>query len=352
MYHHSIRGAARDSFGASMRFTCDRCGKRYASVDEPVPGRIYRVRCGSCGELMRVTAALPDRGPEAEAGPALLSADADDARAALDSALVRQAHEAGVAVPGAPGDETDEIPVDLGLSDEFPLARRRRVRLAALALSASALLALVALAGMLRGAGARRAVEAPATPDARHGVTVPAPPESAAPSAPAPAAPEAAAPPPARRPTAPPTASGKRSRPAPPAKPPGVAFEPRASARSQRSSRVDAGLAETLSRKEDVSVTTGLADLSELQAVLEARRADLERCADEARGTSAGALWAGRQPQVVVTVQPGGEATGRVDDAALEATDLAACLRRVVARTPFPPFRGDPVELRTPAPIP
>jgi hypothetical protein len=35
----------------SVKFACDRCGKRFASVDEPRPGRVYRIRC-RCGNVV------------------------------------------------------------------------------------------------------------------------------------------------------------------------------------------------------------------------------------------------------------------------------------------------------------
>jgi len=37
-----------------MRFSCDRCGKRYATKDVPLPGRIYRLKCRACGNLVVV----------------------------------------------------------------------------------------------------------------------------------------------------------------------------------------------------------------------------------------------------------------------------------------------------------
>jgi len=338
-----------------MRFSCDRCGKRYTSVDEPVPGRIYRVRCGRCGEVMRVTAALPDAAPEpeAEAGPAVVAADAADARAALDSALLRQAREAGVPPPVGRTEETDEIPIDLGLSDEFPLARRHRTRRAFVAIAATAAVAAAAIAGALLRTGSTRDANASAASAGRSGSPAPPAPPAAGPeAAPAPSAAVPGAPPAAPARVAPVSAGEDRRRHRPAVKPPEVGFEPRASPSARRPAGVDAGLAEALGRKQDVPVTTGLPDVTELQAALDARRGDLDRCAQEARGTSAAALWAGRTPQIVVTVQPGGQASARIDDAALEATDLAACLRRVAARTAFPAFRGDPVELRTPAPVP
>src|SRR6266545_2459931 len=43
-----------------VKFTCERCGKRFASVDEPAAGRVYRIRC-RCGNVIHISA------PHAEA---------------------------------------------------------------------------------------------------------------------------------------------------------------------------------------------------------------------------------------------------------------------------------------------
>jgi len=44
-------------YDSQVRFTCSRCGKRYASTDEPVSGRIYAIGC-KCGHTIVV------KGPE------------------------------------------------------------------------------------------------------------------------------------------------------------------------------------------------------------------------------------------------------------------------------------------------
>ena len=48
-----------------MRFTCDGCGKRYATADEPVPGRVYTLTCKRCGHVIVL------RVPSAVVGPAV-----------------------------------------------------------------------------------------------------------------------------------------------------------------------------------------------------------------------------------------------------------------------------------------
>jgi len=48
-------------YDSEVRFTCSRCGKRYASTDEPVSGRIYAIGC-RCGHTIVV------KGPEEVVG--------------------------------------------------------------------------------------------------------------------------------------------------------------------------------------------------------------------------------------------------------------------------------------------
>jgi len=56
-----------------MKFVCDRCGKRYASTDEPVPGRLYRIPC-KCGHVILVRGDAA--GGVMPAGPATAPAEA------------------------------------------------------------------------------------------------------------------------------------------------------------------------------------------------------------------------------------------------------------------------------------
>lgn len=53
-----------------MKFSCERCGKRYATAETPAPGRVYKLKCKACGHLIVVrassgssTAAASTRGP-------------------------------------------------------------------------------------------------------------------------------------------------------------------------------------------------------------------------------------------------------------------------------------------------
>ena len=49
-----------------MKFTCEQCGKRFASVDDPAPGRVYRIKC-KCGNVIHITA--PHADPDAAKRP-------------------------------------------------------------------------------------------------------------------------------------------------------------------------------------------------------------------------------------------------------------------------------------------
>ena len=46
-----------------MKFSCDRCGKKYATADNPAPGRVYKLKCKACGHLIVVKARAPTRPP-------------------------------------------------------------------------------------------------------------------------------------------------------------------------------------------------------------------------------------------------------------------------------------------------
>lgn len=37
-----------------MKFSCDRCGKKYATAETPAPGRVYKLKCKACGHLIVV----------------------------------------------------------------------------------------------------------------------------------------------------------------------------------------------------------------------------------------------------------------------------------------------------------
>ncbi len=54
-----------------MKFTCERCGKKYATAEDPAPGRVYKLKCKSCGHLIVVkgSSAAKQAAPPREAPP-------------------------------------------------------------------------------------------------------------------------------------------------------------------------------------------------------------------------------------------------------------------------------------------
>lgn len=65
-----------------MKFSCDRCGKRYATADEPVPGRVYKLSCKRCGHdiVVRVPSAIvaPLAAHPSPAGPATFEPELEE----------------------------------------------------------------------------------------------------------------------------------------------------------------------------------------------------------------------------------------------------------------------------------
>jgi hypothetical protein len=52
-----------------VKFSCERCGKKYATADPPSPGKVYKLKCKACGHLIVVRASSAAAQPE-EPGPA------------------------------------------------------------------------------------------------------------------------------------------------------------------------------------------------------------------------------------------------------------------------------------------
>jgi hypothetical protein len=82
-----------------LKFSCHHCAKRFASVDEPAPGRVYRIRC-RCGEVIVVRGPPGERDPrrrpgesgaDRPAGPAQNAAGAPRRRAHDDASPAARA---------------------------------------------------------------------------------------------------------------------------------------------------------------------------------------------------------------------------------------------------------------------
>jgi DNA-directed RNA polymerase subunit RPC12/RpoP len=52
-----------------VKFSCERCGKKYATAEDPAPGRVYKLKCKACGHLIVVKASTLAASPP-EAAPA------------------------------------------------------------------------------------------------------------------------------------------------------------------------------------------------------------------------------------------------------------------------------------------
>jgi hypothetical protein len=78
-----------------VKFSCDRCGKKYATAENPAPGRVYKLKCKACGNLIVVKAS--------------------------QSGAVEHAHaEPSAPAATAPSPTPPEIPLEIGAPEPFP----------------------------------------------------------------------------------------------------------------------------------------------------------------------------------------------------------------------------------------
>ncbi len=52
-----------------MKFVCERCGKKYATAEDPAPGRVYKLKCKACGNLIVVRAPAAGAGASSSGKP-------------------------------------------------------------------------------------------------------------------------------------------------------------------------------------------------------------------------------------------------------------------------------------------
>ncbi len=52
-----------------MKFSCERCGKKYATAETPAPGRVYKIKCKACGHLIVVKASAAQQTATSELRP-------------------------------------------------------------------------------------------------------------------------------------------------------------------------------------------------------------------------------------------------------------------------------------------
>jgi hypothetical protein len=46
-----------------LRLSREHCGKSFTTKDVPVPGRVYRLKCRACGNVMQVVGSAPSSTP-------------------------------------------------------------------------------------------------------------------------------------------------------------------------------------------------------------------------------------------------------------------------------------------------
>ena len=54
-----------------MKFSCDRCGKKYATAETPAPGRVYKLKCKACGHVIVVKTPAAGAEPAGQTPPPL-----------------------------------------------------------------------------------------------------------------------------------------------------------------------------------------------------------------------------------------------------------------------------------------
>ncbi|HWU90783.1 MAG TPA: GYF domain-containing protein, partial [Kofleriaceae bacterium] len=80
-----------------MKFLCDRCQTRYSIGDDRVRGKILKVRCKNCANVITVREGMPD--PDAEPAPAT----PDAPRRPQKTTTAAPAIQSEAAAPGSPG---------------------------------------------------------------------------------------------------------------------------------------------------------------------------------------------------------------------------------------------------------
>jgi DNA-directed RNA polymerase subunit RPC12/RpoP len=394
-----------------VKFSCERCGKRYATAAPPVPGRVYRLRCKACGHVI-VLKAVPGSPAPTQPSPRDLDgelglpAPATHTPAPLphtgepttrvrshattpppDGALAPPADggyvdlfaDGGATGNGSssPGDDSLAAPATDPFApgaDPFAPARAglaavepsrvadRSAPLAApkvpdiprppaqkggapfLLVGAGALVLIGILVFVLvsgRTGGPDRGVPRPQPATRPIAARAPAPAPEPAPepeAAPAPAAlanetAKAAAPGPApERPRV--ERLHRRDRPE-------RSAQPAPSAASARSTEPPP------TAVEPARAQPGLTS-EQVQQVLASARKDFDRCISSA-GRATGLKLDGRRVTLRLNIQPKGNVTyPTLDDVALNATALGACLKSAARLMVFPRFRGDPLRISVP----
>jgi DNA-directed RNA polymerase subunit RPC12/RpoP len=94
-----------------VKFSCERCGKKYATADPPSPGKVYKLKCKACGHLIVVRAA-------AAPAPSLEIPDLP-LLSGTPEPVAPSRNGASAGAPQMPGDATSQVAIEpAGLAEE------------------------------------------------------------------------------------------------------------------------------------------------------------------------------------------------------------------------------------------
>ncbi len=286
------RPPARTYHDAAVKFSCDRCGQRYFSVDEPADGQRYTLPCVVCGGLLLLEGgqfpALPTDGIDPKADPGRPRAPDATGAEPMVLALAVETRPDAPAAAAQPRRPAPEHPRVAATRRRSPMARPVGLVLA------------TAVAGALVFAGAQRLLgqQRPATSSL-----------------------DRAGPPAARE-----GQSGT------PERTPTIVMGPSAIADAP----AVAGPWRTIQERAIAAVA--------------ARRSQLEACVRESlKGAPRPPGLDARSVVLVLTVDPGGIVSrAAIDDPSIGNGATGTCVRAALSGLPFPTFEGEPVEVRVP----
>lgn len=308
-----------------MKFSCSRCGQRYASVDEPEPGRDYRVTCVACGGVLLLGGAAFPALPASEPAGAQRPGRSLDLRREAPLSLALAPAAVGQPPPARPAPAAPRPPA-------APSWRWLRLAAAlAVALVTAGAAAILLFGGPTPSPPSGEAPSAASRPKVLPGAAGAVLSDSAPPLVPeAMARPSPSPSPPAAPPPAPAAPRRTRRPPAPVVAPPVKAA-------------ADGALPET-----DAPAAGRPGPEQMIADAVAARRGAFEACVRRWLASQPGQAVAGRRLELSLTVSPSGAVTSpRIDDPALDESPLGECLRSAAGK-PFPAFEGDPIALRLP----
>jgi hypothetical protein len=358
------------SYYRAVKFSCDRCGQRYVSPDEPKAEQSYRILCIVCGATVRLKGgefpALPTFASDPAPAPGTSPEAAAEEPVAIALAPMAQREPPAAARQHAlPGEAPRR---EARVRRWWPLVGGSVVALATIGAGVllfsggpgseppdEATVGRSALETTPDLAGKAPAPDSAGSPAVRPGVAAAPPPRGQSQSAAvAPAAAKqglgqsdeatparSAQPAPIPRPPGPATASSPKTSSsaahgAPPASRPGAATPEHTAAAAPNA-------------PEATTVNSARPSPEAVAAAVAARRPAFDSCLQEATRSEPGLMAAGRTIAVIATVNPIGVVTSpRIEEPMLQDTELGECLRSAARKLLFPAFTGEPFQVRIP----